>query len=810
MRLTIVLTIIFISILLAALSFFDVFKTTGLTVYDQEVEIEQNVEKELKEKGESRVIISLKNDEDIKDFEEISEIKNLKVKRGKIKIGDFAKFKYNKNIENIYIDQIFYVGLQDSLPLINANKVQSLQINKNNITGAGNSICIIDTGIDYRHTDLGNCVNISNCNKVSGYDFVNNDNDPIDDHGHGTHIAGIAAANGIIKGVAPESKLIAMKACDSTGSCYLSNIIAGMAWCIVNKDIYNISIISMSLGSGLYSSYCDSGQILLNYSINYAISKNISVVASTGNSGSTTQIAAPSCIKNAIAVASTTKQDTIAPYSNRNSITDLLAPGSNINSTKSICFSGCSCSNSYMECSGTSMSAPHVSGAIALLQQYKKEESNITLTPLTVESALKNNGKNITDNSLVLTRIDIYKALISIDSKNPNISLDISPKEIEFNSLNNVSINFTVEDTNLNDYNLTVYYPNNTILNSYKENIILTKDNLTERGNYTITLYADDLNKNINIISYGLLVENISIPLVTLDTADNYIFTKNDITLSCSVKGDYTLTNISLYHNINGEFSLNQSTNLSTNNYNANFTLNNLQNNITFIWNCLAYNVNGYSAFSYKNNTIGIKINQPPSIISFAPNSPITINENEIIIFNQTSIDIDNDTLSYSWLVDNIEKVDTQNYTYSTNHSSIGNHNITLIVSDGISTTSQYWNVTVNEIVTPQTSSGGGGGGGSTTEEFKITSEATKEVTTAVEGITQPEIEVAETCSDFIQNQNEEGLDCGGGCDTCVFNQPEIPTGMVTYVRLLGNTNLNIIILATLVIILIYLNKRKF
>ena len=104
-----------------------------------------------------------------------------------------------------------------------------------------------------------------NCDKViGGYDFVNNDADPMDGHSHGTHVAGIVAStHPTYRGVAPDAKLLAVKVCNDTGSCPTSDIIAGIDWCIDNKDTYNITILTMSVGCNgesciHYQTPCDS------------------------------------------------------------------------------------------------------------------------------------------------------------------------------------------------------------------------------------------------------------------------------------------------------------------------------------------------------------------------------------------------------------------------------------------------------------------------------------------------------------------------------------------------------------------------
>src|SRR3989344_3973870 len=181
----------------------------------------------------------------------------------------------------VYLNQKRTIFLQDSVPLINASLLHSKVINDINLTGIGQTICILDTGINYSHSDFGGCFG-DGCRVVSGYDYVNDDNDPYDDHGHGTHVAGIAAANGSLIGVAPEANLSIIKVCDSGGSCSDDDIIAGFEFCINNRTKYNINIISVSLGGGLYSNYCDAVDSLTP-SIDSAFENNITVTIASGN-----------------------------------------------------------------------------------------------------------------------------------------------------------------------------------------------------------------------------------------------------------------------------------------------------------------------------------------------------------------------------------------------------------------------------------------------------------------------------------------------------------------------------------------------
>ena len=137
-------------------------------------------------------------------------------------------------------------------------------------TGAGIKVAVIDTGINRLHEDLIG-------NYKGGWDYVNNDNDPMDDNGHGTHCAGIIAAadNGIaVVGVAPQANLYAVKVLNSAGSGSTSTVIAGIQWAVQNQ----MQIISMSLGSS-------SGTTSLQQACDTAYNKGIVVVAAAGNSG---------------------------------------------------------------------------------------------------------------------------------------------------------------------------------------------------------------------------------------------------------------------------------------------------------------------------------------------------------------------------------------------------------------------------------------------------------------------------------------------------------------------------------------------
>ena len=214
--------------------------------------------------------------------------------------------------------------------------------------GAGVKVAIIDTGIDYNHSDL-------HANYNGGWDFVNNDAYPMDDNGHGTHVAGTVAAedNGFgVVGVAPEAELYSLKVLDATGRGYMSDVVAAIQWATVNE----IQVINMSLGGG--ASITLEAACLLAY-----YQDELILVAAAGNSGNPPgrgdNVGYPAAYDSVIAVAATNQSDERASWSSTGPDVELAAPGVSIYSTLP--------GNNYGTYSGTSMACPHVAGVVALV-----------------------------------------------------------------------------------------------------------------------------------------------------------------------------------------------------------------------------------------------------------------------------------------------------------------------------------------------------------------------------------------------------------------------------------------------------------
>lgn len=206
------------------------------------------------------------------------------------------------------------------------------------------TVAIVDTGIQLLHPDLAGKV-------TSGYDFVNSDTSPDDDNGHGTHVAGIAAAmtnDGTgIAGVSWGARLMPVKVLDTFGNGTYANVAQGIVWAVDHGS----QIINLSLGG-------NSPSQVLQDAVDYAYAKGVLVVAAAGNSGDGI-VLYPARYPHVLAITATDSSNNRAGFSNYGPEVDLSAPGVGIYSTW--------LGGTYQNDSGTSMSAPFVSGLAAVL-----------------------------------------------------------------------------------------------------------------------------------------------------------------------------------------------------------------------------------------------------------------------------------------------------------------------------------------------------------------------------------------------------------------------------------------------------------
>lgn len=252
--------------------------------------------------------------------------------------------------------------------------------------GVNVTVAVVDTGIDFNAPDLAQAT------RLPGYDFANDDPDPTDDQGHGTHVAGTIAQstnNGLgVAGVAYKAQLMPVKVLEATGQGSYDNIIKGIIYAVDR----GAQVINLSLAGR-------TGSLALEEAVQYAADRGVLVVAAAGNSGGPVEY--PAAYDDfVIAVGSTRYDNSLAPYSNFGSQIDLVAPGGDIDVDQNgdgyadgvlqQSFKTAGGEFTYLFFEGTSMAAPHVSGVAALMLSR-----NPNLTPPLIKSAMMQTALNL-------------------------------------------------------------------------------------------------------------------------------------------------------------------------------------------------------------------------------------------------------------------------------------------------------------------------------------------------------------------------------------------------------------------------------
>lgn len=406
------------------------------------------------------IIVELKNDRDTSEQESLQQVTSIKsdIMAGLSRLGQLETRKFN-NLP-IMAMQVNEIGLQELEKNPNVVKVYQNKLRKqllNNSTvqvqanlawanreeGAGVTIAIVDAGFSNftymfdapgkvpKEACFTSTVNIggvqlyancwpNNTETAFGEDAAaQNCNPCADGNDHGSLVAGVAAGNStdfgnVLRGVAIESSVIAVnvfsrvqdqRVCGfNSSSCVValdSDVLAGLDYVYSQRELHDIAAVNLSLGSGAFQNECDNVSVYTS-AINRFKESNIAVVAAAGNAGSGTSIIEPACVSNAIAVGSIGTSNNVSVFSNSNSLVDFWAPGEDI-----LTDSG-NCLNCWESVSGTSFSAPHVTGAFAILRSYNK---NFTVDQ--IKGFLSESGLPITDplNGITRPMIQINDAL---------------------------------------------------------------------------------------------------------------------------------------------------------------------------------------------------------------------------------------------------------------------------------------------------------------------------------------------------------------------------------------------------------------
>jgi subtilisin len=333
----------------------------------------------------------------------------------KLSTGAVTRLEDSGLAASALLDRSYPVLLADSGPIVEARESDAVDR-----TGRGQHVAILDTGVQKDHLFLAQsnglpkvvseaCYSsLPSC--VGGASTAVGSGEPctLTDCDHGTHVAGIAAGRGSsYSGVARDANLISIQVfsdCGGSPCAWSSDIIAGLSQVNTLSATMSIASANMSLGAGLYTVDCDATHLAMKAIIDTLRAIDIATVVASGNASSDTGVSSPSCISSAITVGSTEKTDVVSGFSNSSSLVELLAPGGHIES--SIPDSTVPKEDAGPK-TGTSMAAPHVAGAWAIMKRIGPGAD----VP-TVLSALQSTGKPITDpdNNVVTPRIRVLSA----------------------------------------------------------------------------------------------------------------------------------------------------------------------------------------------------------------------------------------------------------------------------------------------------------------------------------------------------------------------------------------------------------------
>ncbi|HYC59139.1 MAG TPA: S8 family serine peptidase [Thermoanaerobaculia bacterium] len=340
--------------------------------------------------------------------------------------NELELLELDPRVRAISIDRGGEGALLESVPLVGADAVHA-----RGFDGRGVTVAILDSGIDVNSRDFAGrivgqrcfCDNLdgTGCCPNGEASQVHGDAAQ-DDNGHGTHVAGIVAGNGANapRGIAPGARILAVKVLDhNRGFRSFTQVYRALEW--IARERPDVKVINMSFGSWqpFAPDDCDSAAIAIGMQtvVTELRRRGVLITASSGNQSYLAATTIPACMRDVIGVGATydstgeqaptcdvawpSERDAVACFTNSSTAIDLVAPGAFITSTGR----GAAFATMY----GTSMAAPHVAGALALMQQVSAGK----LTAEQAEAILKNTGRPTLDarNGLVFPRLDVAAAV---------------------------------------------------------------------------------------------------------------------------------------------------------------------------------------------------------------------------------------------------------------------------------------------------------------------------------------------------------------------------------------------------------------
>ncbi|GAA3474288.1 S8 family serine peptidase [Nonomuraea roseola] len=374
-------------------------------------------------------------------------------------VEEFKKIAGQANVVSIREDHLNSPNLVRSLPIIGADKAQAA-----GVTGAGKAVAVLDTGIDGDHPFFGGRIAAEACFSAenaadtatslcpSGAPFqigagaasattdacmknVAPGDATFGICAHGSHVAGIVAGKAHSSqrepsnGVAPGATIVPVQVfsrftnpeyCGGPANtpcalAYDSSILTGMSYVNLIAKQFGIVSVNLSLGGGKYDTACDTGDGAdFKAQVDQLIAQNVATVVAAGNEAFDASVSWPACVSNVVTVGSTdveypqvgTRTDDVSSFSNRGEMLDLFAPGWPIFSSVP--------DDKYAGFGGTSMAAPHVAGAFALMRE-KLPDASVEEILAKLKAAGKPIAYTSAGKQLTTPRLDVWKALPRIE-----------------------------------------------------------------------------------------------------------------------------------------------------------------------------------------------------------------------------------------------------------------------------------------------------------------------------------------------------------------------------------------------------------